>query len=208
MTKAASNCLIIDIVGQHEKVCASNRGDSADDSMIRAVTPLHDWPTITESLRPDLIGLARRKFRLSDEESRELVQEVVAAWLVRANCSENQLGCRSREHLFAILCQNLTRRWIDGMRKASRNEPLEDETAISDSVEDILMLLQRKELIHQEFVRLPARRQVALHAIYIEGATQDAVAARLNIDRRLVSEWKRTFEAALNKRAREVGLHD
>ena len=94
------------------------------------------------------------------------------------------------------------------MRKASRNEPLEDETAISDSVEDILMLLQRKELIHQEFVCLPARRQVALHAIYIEGATQDAVAARLNIDRRLVSEWKRTFEAALNKRAREVGLHD
>ena len=199
---------IIGVVARHDQWYARGPTNQIAGCAESNADPGLDWSELTQRFLPDLVDLGRRKFGLSDEDSRELAQEVIAGWLLRADRHRTELGCRSEEHLFAILCQTLTRRWIDHLRRAARNEPLLAETPTSNSIEDMIVLLQRKELIRKEFERLPPLRKAALYAVYIEGATQDTVAQELSIDRRLISDWKRAFEAALQRRSQEIGLND
>ena len=178
-----------------------------DDREVACATHL-DWSALAERFRPELVAWAARKFRLRDEDARELTHQVIAEWLVRGKKFGGHMGCRSAEHFLAILCQNLNRRWIDHIRRTRRKEPLSEMMPMREPIEEVVVLLQRKDLIHKAFVRLPELQRRALYAVYIEGLTQDDAAERLRIDRRLVSDWKRRFEAALTKRAKEIGLDD
>lgn len=198
-----SDCLIIAFVTPGDR--ASRATGRLDGHGVES-GGRKDWNALTAQFHPYLVGLATRKFRLDDEEARALTQQVIADWLVRSEKHGGSMGCRSDQHLLAILCQNLTRRWIDRIRRSSRNEPLADDLPMREPPEDLVVLLQRRELIQEEFSRLPVQRRAALYAVYIDGATQDEAAEDLKIDRRLISDWKRSFEAALARRAKEIGL--
>jgi len=168
-----------------------------------------DCDGLLERAEPMLIRAARRQFGLGDEDARDLAMEVIGSWLAYAKTRKDSMEYRSPEHLFATLHRMLTQRYIDRRRKrSSLDEALWDGLQADGCVDDLVLLLQRKELIREAFCKLPERRQTALRACYVDGLTQDEAAERYGIDRRLISDWKRSLECSLTARAKEIGLDD
>jgi RNA polymerase sigma factor (sigma-70 family) len=162
-----------------------------------------------EQFQASLVRVAIRQFHLDDEASRDLVQEVLANWLSYAHARNGDVEYTSPEHFFATLHRMLIQRFIDRRRRpASKVEALTDDVPTQSGIENLAILLQQKELIRDELSKLPERRITALRLCYVDGWTQDEVADKLSLDRRLVSEWKRKLEARLQKRAKEIGLDD
>ncbi|MHB8637830.1 MAG: RNA polymerase sigma factor [Fimbriimonadaceae bacterium] len=182
--------------------------ETGDLSGAASPASMGEWAQLAERYRPALVSFAERRFRISNEHARELTNEVIAEWLVRASEHEGNLGCKSAEHFLAILCANLNRRRIDQVRRTCRLGPLHEDLPEREPAMELVVLLQKRALIQEAFERLREVQRVALYALYIQGLSQEDVAARLNIDRRLVSGWKRRFEVRLAARAREVGLDD
>jgi len=166
-----------------------------------------DWVADVERFRGDLVRVALRTFRLNDEDARDLVQEVIAAWLRYAASKDGDLPYNSETHLFATLHKMLLQRFIDGRRrKAMKAVPIPREQAAEESPIDPVLVLELQELARREVARLPELRREALKMCIVDGYTQDEAADRLGIDRRLISAWKRSLEARLAKRARDEGL--
>lgn len=161
-----------------------------------------------DELRDGLVRAAQRQFGLPNEEARDLVQQVLAEWIgrVRAGLSTEP---RDPCHLRAILHRLLLQRFIDRLRRARNNgSDLREDYEDRPHALDRTILVYSKHIIQKEFQRLAMRRQVVLRAIYVEGLTQEEAGLKYGVDRRLISDWKRSFEARVQARAKEMGLID
>lgn len=164
---------------------------------------------LSEAHRAGLVRTAEFQFGLRNEDARDLVQEVVADWLDYSHRNGESAVCKSEDHLLATLAKMLVQRWIDRTRRGcASDKPLDTDMPTKPSTMDIAERIARQEVIQREFCRLPKPRRIALRWLFVDGLTQDEVSARIGVDRRLVSEWKRQFEERLRGRAEAIGLDD
>lgn len=156
---------------------------------------------LIESFHPRLVRAAVRQFGLLEEESRDLVQEVVSDWLIFAKVRDGDLPYRDAEHLLRVLHRMSSQRWIDRQRRCQATVRVLSQIGQAHrQAEDLIQGIDRQWLVQSVFKRLPEQRRRALRAFYIEGFSQEEVAEVLGIDRRLVSEWKCSFERAIAQR--------
>lgn len=194
-------CPIIETVGRSDWLPRRTWGTAC------SVSP-PDWPALCVQYTPELVQLAERKLRCTNEEARDLAQEVVAEWLARVECCPGDMGCQSPAHFVAILCVTMSRRHIDRLRKSKRSATLPEDFAMPDPSVESIILLEHAEIVRSAFARLPAAQRSALLAVYVDGERQEDVAERIGVDRRIVSQWKCAFESRLAQRAKEVGLDE
>jgi len=172
-------------------------------------TTFDEIELVAKHLRPQLVAAARSRFYLCEDDAQELAQSVITKWVVYANRQGAGERKPRREGLARMLFRMLSQCAIDLARLASaKNVPISDDLESTRSADDMLVLFQRKEIIRELFSGLPTSRREALFAIYVTGLTQDEAAEQLGMDRRLISDWKRSFEAAAAKRATEIGLDE
>jgi DNA-directed RNA polymerase specialized sigma24 family protein len=136
----------------------------------------------------------------------ESAEELAARILAEVADRDGDACFRNDEHLLNHLKERLVWRWLDDVRRQKKVEPLADEAACVLDFDRPMMHALRQEVVREVFKQLTASRQKAISMLFEEQRSRAEVAKIFQVTEDTVTNWKRSFQDAVIRRARQEGL--